>query len=188
MTKVTTENVILAAAAKLLEREGPPGVTTRAVCAAAKITAPTLYHHFGDKDGLLDALIARGAQEFLAAKHGTAPSADALVDLRGGWDRFVAFALERPRLFSLMVERATKNPEMAEGVHGVMRERFERLRAAGRLRTDVEFATRALEAAAGGVMTMFSQGASREEIVATSAFLFDAVLARLTRAPSPRGS
>lgn len=35
--------------------------TTRAVCKAAGVTSPTLYHHFGDKDGLALALVRQGS-------------------------------------------------------------------------------------------------------------------------------
>jgi AcrR family transcriptional regulator len=47
-----TRERILQAAARLLAESGGAPVSTRAVCAAAGVGAPTLYHHFGDKDGL----------------------------------------------------------------------------------------------------------------------------------------
>jgi hypothetical protein len=55
------------------ERDGVAALSIRAVCQTAGVTAPTLCHHFGDKDGgdkdgLLRALIARGVIEFLASK------------------------------------------------------------------------------------------------------------------------
>ena len=34
---------------------GETALTTRAVCGMAGVTAPTLYHHFGTLDGLLNA-------------------------------------------------------------------------------------------------------------------------------------
>jgi AcrR family transcriptional regulator len=37
------------AATKLLAERGPEGTSTRAICEAAGVTQPTLYHHFGDK-------------------------------------------------------------------------------------------------------------------------------------------
>ncbi|ABQ28987.1 TetR family transcriptional regulator [Acidiphilium cryptum] len=35
---------------KVLEEEGEPEFSTRDVCAIAKVTAPTLYHHIGSAD------------------------------------------------------------------------------------------------------------------------------------------
>jgi AcrR family transcriptional regulator len=72
----------------LLEREGPDGVTTRAVCDAANVKAPTLYHHFGDKNGLLDALLAKGLNAFPKRKQASPETADALKDLISGWEKF----------------------------------------------------------------------------------------------------
>ena len=81
-----TEVEILDAAATLLEAHGAAGLTTRAVCEAAGIKAPTLYHHFGDKDGLERALVRRGMAEFMQRKRAPAATADLLEQLRFGWD------------------------------------------------------------------------------------------------------
>ncbi len=52
-----TRETLVAAALKILEREGAAQFSTRAVCSIAKVTAPTLYHHFGSADGLLSAAV-----------------------------------------------------------------------------------------------------------------------------------
>ena len=44
-------------ALKILEQEGDAQFSTRAVCAIANVTAPTLYHHFGSADGLVSAAV-----------------------------------------------------------------------------------------------------------------------------------
>ena len=48
--KLKTEEALLRVAESLLEQGGPDAVTTRAVCDAANVGAPTLYHHYGDKN------------------------------------------------------------------------------------------------------------------------------------------
>ena len=63
---------IIEAAADLLAHEGREALTTRAVAAAAGVQPPTIYRLFGDKDGLLDAVIEHGYATFLAAKHADA--------------------------------------------------------------------------------------------------------------------
>jgi AcrR family transcriptional regulator len=84
-------------------------VTTRAVCRAAGITAPTLYHYFGDKDGLLRALVAQNIETFMERKR-SRPTADALADLRRGWYGWIDFAGENPKLFRLMIESTRSDP------------------------------------------------------------------------------
>jgi AcrR family transcriptional regulator len=103
--KLKTEDALLRAAESLLERGGPDAVTTRAVCDAVNVGAPTLYYRYGDKNGLLDALVAKGVKAFLKRKQAGRDTDDALADLISGWESFIGFALERPQLFRLMVQR-----------------------------------------------------------------------------------
>ena len=70
VTDIDTRERILRAAARLLAESGGAPVSTRAVCAAAGVGAPTLYHHFGDKEGLLDAVVTYGFERYLA-RNGT---------------------------------------------------------------------------------------------------------------------
>jgi len=100
-----TREKILRAAFRLLERTGEAQFSTRAVCTAAKITAPTLYHHFGSADGLLSAMVAEGFRQLLESKKVAERSSDAEAALRAGWDNYVGFAAERPRLYAAMLAR-----------------------------------------------------------------------------------
>ena len=178
---MATEDQILTAAADLLEKNGVEGVTTRAVCRAAGITAPTLYRHFGDKDGLLRAVVAQGVNAFMAHKRANRQTADAMADLRRGWDRWIAFALERPKLFRLMVESTRSNPGATQEAFVIMRAIVERLATEGRLTTDAGTAARTIWAASNGVLTLFMQGTPAAEIKPASELLFDALMARLVR-------
>ena len=63
-----TRTILVAAALQVLEHQGEAAFSTRAVCAMAGVTAPTLYHHFGSADGLLSAAITEGFAQFLAGK------------------------------------------------------------------------------------------------------------------------
>ena len=179
--KSSTEETILKAAADILEREGPEGLTTRAVCAAAKLTAPTLYHHFGDKAGLLNALLSRGIEDFMSRKRLNLTSDDPLADLRRGWDGWIEFAVARPRLFGLMVEQSIKQPELAHEAQANMRREVSRLHAQKRLKRglDADAAVLAIQAAANGVIALIRGGASTQQIKSTSSLLFEAVLGRV---------
>ena len=68
MPVMDTRNTILAAALNVLEEEGEAGYSTRRVQAIANVTAPTVYHHFGNADGLLSAAIAETFRQFLESK------------------------------------------------------------------------------------------------------------------------
>ncbi|RTL72814.1 MAG: TetR/AcrR family transcriptional regulator [Hyphomicrobiales bacterium] len=176
---MSTEDEILSAAAVLLEREGAEAVTTRAVCQAAGVTAPTLYHHFGDKDGLLRAVVARGVAQFMMLKRANRQTRDPIADLRRGWDGWIAFAIERPNLFRLMVESTRRDPSSSQEAYAIMRAIVERLHQEQRLKTDVETAARTIWAASNGVLTLFMQGTSPKDIKPTSDILFDALMAKL---------
>ena len=57
---------LLRAAAELLANSDGSPVSTRQITKLAGVTAPTLYHHFGDKEGLFDAVVAAGFERLLA--------------------------------------------------------------------------------------------------------------------------
>ncbi|MFK0573557.1 TetR/AcrR family transcriptional regulator [Endozoicomonas sp.] len=63
MGRPRVRNRILAAARDLLETEGLPGLTTRAVAMHAGVTEASLFNNFGDKTGLLQALINEALPE-----------------------------------------------------------------------------------------------------------------------------
>ncbi len=178
---MTTEEQILTAAAGLLEKGGVEAVTTRAVCEAAGVTAPTLYHHFGDKDGLLRAVVARGINTFMAQKRANRQTADALADLRRGWDGWIAFALERPKLFRLMIESTRSDPSPSQEAFITTQAIVERLATEGRLKTDVDTTARTIWAASNGILALFMQGTPVAEIKSTSKILFDALITKLVR-------
>src|ERR1700728_4930769 len=54
------ERELLAAAEAVLVREGPGGLTVRAVASEAGIAPMGVYSRLGGKDGLVDALLIRG--------------------------------------------------------------------------------------------------------------------------------
>jgi AcrR family transcriptional regulator len=68
---------ILAAATSILRDEGPAGIRLKDVAQRAGLSHPTVLHHFGSREGLLDAVVAQsmesvhlGLQEGLKAAPG----------------------------------------------------------------------------------------------------------------------
>jgi len=135
MQRMNTRDALVAAALKVLEQEGEAEFTTRAVCAIAKVSAPTLYHHFGSADGLLSAAMAEAFSQFLASKLAAVQSPDPETALREGWDDYVRFAAARPRLYVAMMSRFLQGADIPAARQGtqLLLDRIRALGAAGRL-------------------------------------------------------
>ncbi len=100
-----TRGRLVRAAAELLRVGGPAAASARAVCDAAGVRAPTLYHHFGDLAGLHRAVVDAAFAETLrrkVARHKATAGDDPLDDLRRGWDGYVRFAIDEPALFAVV--------------------------------------------------------------------------------------
>jgi AcrR family transcriptional regulator len=179
--KMDTETAILDAAEELLEAHGPAGLTTRAVCEAARVKAPTLYHHFTDKDGLELALVRRGMAEFMRRKRAPDITADLLEQLRFGWDVAVDFALKRPALYALFAQHVRSHPELASEGYALMHAKVQRLVDTGRFRLPVDTAARAVWAASQGALSLIRNDVSRKDVEATSDLLFESVVRELSR-------
>ena len=81
-----TRSRLLEAAATLIAAAPGEDVPLRAICEQVGVKLPTLYHFFGSKQGLLDAVVERGFELYLSEKDATETSADPIQDIRTGWD------------------------------------------------------------------------------------------------------
>ncbi|MFV0460424.1 MAG: TetR/AcrR family transcriptional regulator [Actinomycetales bacterium] len=97
-----TRSRLLDAAAELIAASPGQDVSLRAICDRVGVKMPTLYHFFGNKQGLLDAVVERGFDLYLAEKAEAESSGDPVQDLRQGWDTHVAFGLANPGFYVLM--------------------------------------------------------------------------------------
>jgi AcrR family transcriptional regulator len=99
---------LLVAAEGVLAREGPGGLTVRAVAAEAGIAPMGVYNHLGGKDGLVEALLVRGFDRLRAAvEPGGEPGV--LERLGSSQCRYREFALANPHLYAMMFENAVSN-------------------------------------------------------------------------------
>lgn len=143
---------MLEAAEELLNASPDRDVATRAVCEAVGVGAPVLYRLFGDKNGLLSALVDYGFDRYLATKRAAAPSADPVVDLRTGWDTHVEFAKAHPAVYRLMFSPSFATmPTAAQEAMRLLREVLDRCAAAGALRVEPEAAAQMIMSANIGV-------------------------------------
>jgi len=93
---------LIDAATRLLAEHPHAEPTTRELYEAAGVTAPTLYHHFGDKDGLIDVVLDEVFARYLVHKHAVARSGDLIADFAAGWDMHIRFGVENPVLYMVM--------------------------------------------------------------------------------------
>ena len=111
------ERELLAAAEAVLVREGPGGLTVRAVATEAGIAPMGVYNRLGGKDGLVDALLIRGFDRLRTACDATA-GPDATARFYDCGRRYREFALANRHFYAIMFEDAIPhmfdNPEVAE--------------------------------------------------------------------------
>jgi len=137
-----TREILVTAALQALEQDGEAQFSTRAVCAIANVTAPTLYHHFGNADGLLSAAITEAFSQFLKSKKAAIQSPDPELALRQGWDDYVRFAAARPRLYMAMMSRVLGGSDIpaAEQGFALLRQQILAIATEGRLAVAAETA------------------------------------------------
>jgi AcrR family transcriptional regulator len=139
---MSMRETLLAAALKVLEEGGEAQFSTRAICAVAKVTAPTLYHHYGSADGLLSAAMTEAFAQFLRSKQAAIQSDDPETALREGWDDYVRFAATRPRLYAAMIGRVLQGARIpaAEQAFALLIQQLRAVAGEGRLAAPVEAA------------------------------------------------
>jgi AcrR family transcriptional regulator len=98
----TSDEAVVRAARKHLEREGVAGVSMQAVAGAVGVRAPSLYKRFPDRDALLDAVAEAVAGELqavvAAANRGASPEAALAAIARA----YRAFARRSPHGYALL--------------------------------------------------------------------------------------
>ena len=111
------ERELLAAAEAVLVREGPGGLTVRAVATEAGIATMGVYNRLGGKEGLVDALLIKGFDRLRAACD-AASGPDMRARFFDCGRRYREFALANPHFYAIMFEDAIPhefaNPEVAE--------------------------------------------------------------------------
>lgn len=177
-----TRAQIVAVAAELLARGGRESVSTRAVAAAAGTQAPTIYRLFGDKNGLLDAVLEYGVAQYLTDRPAHESGDDPVAALRTDWDRDLGFGLANPALFKLMYAEAIPDRPSAAArtAQSTLRTRIRDIAAVGRLRVDEDLAVAMVRAAGcGAIFTLLAvPEESRDPRLADA--MFDAVVAAIT--------
>jgi len=193
--RVETRARIVDVAARLLREDGPGAVTTRRVAEGAGVQAPTIYRLFGDKDGLLEAVVEHVMASYVSAKAAivqaaSAADVDPLDDLRAGWETQIDFALANPALFHLFSDpgRVLHSPAAQSG-RNVLESRVHRVATTGQLRVSEQRAVGLIQAAGIGAVHTLLATAPDHRDPHLADILFEAVLGQiltdtLTHAPT----
>ncbi|WP_422936675.1 TetR/AcrR family transcriptional regulator [Sinomonas sp. P47F7] len=154
--KASPRERLIAAATELIAASDGKPVSTRQITDLAGVTAPTLYHHFGDKDGLMEAVVARGFEEFVQREGMMERSASPLFDVKRLWDTHVHFGLTHAQLYTLMFGNTGpgRRPVLVEEAEHLLERELGRAAAAGQLSAPPAQAARAILAANIGVTLM----------------------------------
>jgi AcrR family transcriptional regulator len=176
-----TRRTILEHAAHLIATGGAERLSIRELCARAGVTAPTIYHHFGDKAALIDRVVDDAFAEFDRAFARRSVPADSVEHLRWSFGRYVEFGLRHPEHYRLMFEGATIRPTAgALASYDGLRRGIAAIDAAGRLRVGVEEGTAAAWAALHGVTSLAIREALQQQAPAI-AIMREALIAYITR-------
>jgi AcrR family transcriptional regulator len=169
---------MLDAAEELLSTSPDNDISTRAVCDAVGVTQPILYRLFGDKNGLLTALVENGFERYISRKQSLATTDDPVADLRAGWDDHTDFALTNRALYRLMFSPVLREvPEPANRIFELLKKTLDRCAAAGALRIPSDEAAQAILSANVGVALSILAQPGRFSDPQLSARVRDAVFA-----------
>jgi len=150
---------ILDATEELLVAEGYEAFSMRRLAERCGYTAPTIYHHFGDKRGLLDALLEERFRLLVAWIRQVPAGDDALATLRAQLAAFVRFGLDNPAHYQLLTAHrpgdTSPPPQSAEESRGLIELTLERLAGERRLLVDdIEEAVQCIWVMLHGLISM----------------------------------
>jgi AcrR family transcriptional regulator len=135
-----TRERTLAAAARLLGSEGTTGLSVRRIASEAGVSTIAIYHYFGGKDGILEALYQDGFQALEDALDAVPRTGDPIVDAEELALAYCEVARSRPTYYEIMFSRPVPGFEPTdESVARAMKTwnafytNFERAEAQGRL-------------------------------------------------------
>ncbi len=184
------QRAILDATQALLVEEGYERFSMRKLAERCGYTAPTIYHYFGDKAGLIDALLEERFGQLEARARAVPHGDDPVEALRAIAHDFVRFGLENPthyRLLSVPRPDDSPPPASAERVRSMIEDPIARLAAEGRLATDdVEAAMQFIWASIHGLVAIRISRPDYEWADNMVGFSLEAMLRGLVGEPDTR--
>jgi AcrR family transcriptional regulator len=156
--RAEARGAILAAADALLVKDGYERFSMRRLADRCGYTAPTIYHYFGDKQGLIDAVVEGRLKLVLTRVRRVRRRSDPVDTLRAMLLEIARFGLEDPthhRILNIPRPASAPQPPSGEKVRELLAGPLAELAAAGRLRgRDVERAEQFLWVLVHGVVSL----------------------------------
>lgn len=135
-SRAEVRRVILDAAESILVEVGYEGFSVRKLVERCGYSAPTLYHHFGDKKGLIDALLEERLGRLVVELRGVPQSDDPVENMRALARAFALFALENPTHYRLLTQPRAEEVDpvpSGEEANAIMAAPLEEMAARGML-------------------------------------------------------
>jgi AcrR family transcriptional regulator len=127
---------ILGAAEAILAEDGYEQFSMRRLAERCGYTAPTIYHHFGDKLGLVEAVLESRFRDLLRLIRRVPHASDPLETIRARGRAFVRFGLRNPTHYRVLTAQRGASPRplaAAEEVRGLLEQPWRQLIEQGRL-------------------------------------------------------
>lgn len=124
-----TREKILDAAMSLMSERGYAATPIDVICREVNVSPPTIYHHFGSKEGLLAAVVERSVNEWYADLEAAVPPGSESIDRFA--DAMADSMRNRPDILRLILimglDRTSANASVRETVQKVRRQAIEHL-------------------------------------------------------------
>ena len=144
---------ILDATQELLVEQGYESFSMRKLATRCGYAAPTIYHYFGDKPGLLDSLIELRMREVSAEMRAVRLARDPVENMRRLFIAFARWGLANPTHYQLLTSTREPHPAGEEAREVLMRP-VTQLAEQGRLETDIELARQSFWALVHGIISL----------------------------------
>jgi len=178
--RADARRAILDAAESLLAESGYEAFSIRRLTERCGYTAPSIYHHFGDKLGLIDAVLEEHFGELLKVIGGVPTSEDPLETIRARSQAFARFGLGNPTHYRILTTRRdpTARPlQAAEDSRALLEQPWRQLIEQGRLAPEhIDLAQQSCFALLHGIVSLLL---SRPDLAWSPAIIEESVDARL---------
>ncbi len=157
-SRTDSRREILDATETILVESGHDGFSIRKLVERCGYTAPTIYHYFGDKTGLIDALLEERLGKLVEELERVPLSLDPVENMRSLCRAFARFGLNHPTHYRLLMHpRADDAAPLAAGEESrrIMEQPLDELAAAGQVALgDLELARQSIWAYLHGIISL----------------------------------
>lgn len=174
---------------RLMRERGVDQVSTRQICDAVGVTAPSLYYHFGDLQGLQHSAMEHAYARFMESWLEKSAASDPISRIRHGWNAQIAFCRDEPTLYSIITTQNATGAvhKHVQDAHRRVVEDFRKVQQERSLRYPPELAAQVFSAAClGATAILVMQGELLAKIDRLSEVMLEDVLACILGDPFGR--